>query len=142
MSIDYTCYLKWRSFSKTIIVCTRIMKLTILALFLMSFILVNAAINYKKYCKGKKYFEDGDVIPHLHCEKNAFMLTHGSKKNKKHAHFVKKNQVRCNKLDEVLKDPKRYQLKKDSAIVKAMKKFGKDKCPEVYNNHNTNCRIF
>uniref|UniRef100_A0A1X7U4A5 Uncharacterized protein n=1 Tax=Amphimedon queenslandica TaxID=400682 RepID=A0A1X7U4A5_AMPQE len=101
------------------------MKFTILALFLMSFILVDA-VGYKKYCKNKKYLVNGKDIPHLHCEKDAFMLTWGSKKNKRHAYFVQSNVVRCNKLNEVLNDPGRYRFNKVPAIEEAMIRFGVD----------------
>ena len=113
------------------------MKLPLIALCLLSFILINAVeANYKKdYCGNKEYVLRGDRYPHLHCGKGFFTLSY---KRGQHVNFVD-NGVVCSRVNKVLGSPCEYNnFNKFPAILKAIQKFNKEECQQLFQESNKN----
>lgn len=102
------------------------MKLTLLALLVLSVIIIEA--NYKDYCNGKDYLPTGKMLPHLHCGANFFHLSYYLGQ-KKHAYFVREGIIRCEKVKEVWKDPNHFgNFKRIKEIRDAIHEFGRNVC--------------
>lgn len=110
------------------------MKFTILALFLLSSSLLDAAtVNYKnKYCQKKKFVTSKKQTPPLHCDKNFILLKHKRGGEYHHEYFAKGNIIRCAKLFKVLEDPSGFgAFYRFSDIEKSMMDFAVNECNRI-----------
>ena len=127
------------------------MKLTILALFLLSFILVDTVkANYmQEYCDNREYFTMVNY-PHLHCDSDFLTLSYKRQGEVKHADFADGDEIFCPRVIRALNDPVRYgsfhtnQQLRDaimdfatSECQEGMKFFKKDYYNKLIKNHES-----
>ena len=105
------------------------MKFTILALFLVSFILIDAvkATNYKKkYCKERNVIGNIEDGASLKCNKNWIKFSFRDDYSDGFITFAKDDEDMCDRFFHVLKYPQYFYQNQE--VTTLMRKFGAKEC--------------
>ncbi len=104
------------------------MNILLVLTFLVSFLLLASAINYKKdYCDNEEYVgNSGHKYPHLHCGKKFLTL---SRNKNRHNNL----QGHCNKVNEILGNINGYygNAGNSYAITAVLREYANDDCPTL-----------